>query len=97
MKQAMKDGLEKLDAGLQKNLMSGSQRRVTVGSEQDQPIADKIRNTSALAYDEPLGHFQRDRSPRGIYRKIAVREALGRDILQKRLILSLYGLGTIPA
>lgn len=29
----MKDGLEKLDAGLQKNLMSGSQRRVTVGSE----------------------------------------------------------------
>lgn len=102
----MKEGLEKLDTGLQKN----PKVRITEKGNgwislsplepQAEPVnlsrikAEMLRRwpmTSLLDIlkeaDLRVGFTEK-------FKTVAVREALGRDTLQKRLILSLYGLGT---
>lgn len=106
LKQTMKAGLEKLDTGLPKKtkvrIMEKGNGWISLSplEPQAEPVnlsrvkAEMIRRwpmTGLLdilkGADLRVGFTEK-------FKTVAVREALERDTLQKRLILSLYGLGT---
>ncbi|WP_336788492.1 Tn3 family transposase [Paenibacillus sp. MMO-177] len=106
LKQAMKDGLEKLDTGLQKN----PKVRITekgngwISLSPLEPQAEPVnlsRIKSEILRRWPMTSLLDILKEADLrvgftekFKTVAVREALGRDTLQKRLILSLYGLRT---
>ena len=106
LKQAMKDGLDKLDNGLPKNskveitdkgkgwiVLSPLDPQVEPVnlSRLKTEIMQRWPMTSLLDFlkeaDLRIGFTEK-------FQTVAAREVLGRDTLQKRLILSLYALGT---
>ncbi len=106
LKQAMKEGLEELDTGLPKNpkVRITEKRNGWISLSPLEPQAEPVNLSRVKAEmlrrwpmtslldilkeaDLRVGFTEK-------FKTVAVREALGRDTLQKRLILSLYGLGT---
>lgn len=106
LKQAMREGLEKLDTGIQKNprVRITEKRNGWISlsplEPQAEPVnlsrvkAEMLRRWPMTSLLDILKETDLRVGFTEIFKTVAVREALGRDTLQKRLILSLYGLGT---
>ncbi|KLU63705.1 Tn3 transposase DDE domain protein [Desulfosporosinus acididurans] len=106
LKQAMTEGLERLNVGLPKNpkvrITDKGNGWITLSPLEPQPEpanltrikAELLRRWPMTSLLDVLKETDLRISFTDKFKTTAVREALGRETLQRRLILSLYGLGT---